>query len=215
MRKTLFATLFFISSLSSFGQAVVKDQVIGELRNLRNELSTFNEGTDLFKPQLKYCNNTINDAILIIDGKNETFPLNYLQSLSQLTKLAKELSKADTSRQRTLVNVIAVNLKLKFKYRSAQLSTSSYVSSVDVSVTVKGAPKEVNNLRVKYSCTGYHVDFNKPDGQFSALTSPAQDKMVPGLYTLWITKDGSPSVIKNMDVEIDPSKTNHFEFAIP
>lgn len=202
--------LFLFCGNTLFAQKIDKNQIIGELRAIRNTLEDISSDSAISRQQLADCKAVINEAIINIDSRTLNYDVTYLQSLTGLLHFANQLNEKQFN-QAKMIFMLDKDLRLKFKYHANGISNLGYIQLVPVTVVTKGR----SGLRVNYTPLGYPLDYKKPAHRFARLTTPATAEMVPGIYQLWITRDGDTKMIRIQQVEVDPGKSDHtIEFEV-
>lgn len=203
------ASLTLLHTLSAFANKVDKSQVILVLNGIRAGIVSIHPISTSSAQLLSESREIVNEAIINIDSRDVVYTHGYLNSLIADKNLVDNIAKTDGDGQAKIIYLLTSDLRLKFRYTKHAISAEGYSQFVIVTVTTRNA----RNLRVNYTALGYNVDYKKPDHQFLRLTTPANEEMVPGIYELWLTKDGSDNVIDKRIVEIDPGKRdNNIDF---
>src|SRR6185312_8516358 len=107
--------LIFLTSLLFRANAqsdVDKQQIIGQLRRLRNAMSVGSVDVSFEQYQNK-CRALLNAAILKIDSRENGFPYQYLNSLSVLNALARRMPDVSAAEKNKVIRLLYADLVLK------------------------------------------------------------------------------------------------------
>ena len=195
---------------------VDKQKIIKQLQLLRNSIAKPKSTDVQFLQNQNSCRTIINDAIINIDSRDKDFPIQYLDALISLTRFSDGLLTANSENRSRNLQAIKKDLIIKFNSGEQKLNSGEITRLVQMSVFTYQKGRPANSLRVNYSALGNFTNYLSPDHQFTRLTSPASEEMVPGIYEMWITNDGGTTVLRRMQIEVNPSNHNHnIEFNLP
>lgn len=94
---------------------VPRQQIIEQLKTLRNTISNAASYGRSFRSYQDSCHFIINEAIARIDGREVDFTQEYQQSLEGLIELARQMQFYRRSNRYTLLCTIYAHLQLTFK----------------------------------------------------------------------------------------------------
>lgn len=202
----------FIQLGASPQEKVDKEGLTSKLREIRSAVELLSSSDESVIKERNSLRLLINDIILRLDEFKDTFPQPYATSLTHLLFVSREISKSSNSiEQKNVLGLIFKDLQIKFKHRTNTLGGELFNDLLPVTVICKRKGAYVNNLRIRYAALGYAINTSNPDGSFQTLTSPASDKLVPGIYKLWATEDGKFTVLQSWSGELSPEKDNKIQ----
>jgi len=208
---SIFLPLHLFVEAGSIG----KEVVISRLKNIYETVRSVASRNEEVINERNELRLLINDIIIRVDQFGGEFPSQYVLSLDRIGSASRKLADTTAAAQIEILQGITRDLSIKFKDRSNTLSSRLFNDLLSVTVVCKRQGTAVPNLRVRYAALGYAQDPNNPDGSFQVLTSPAKEQMVPGYYLIWLTKDGSFTMLRSWKGEISPDKINTIQFDLP
>ena len=216
MRLTFFLIIgLFLQVTCQSQETIGREPVIAKLRDIRATVQAVANPDSNVIQKRNNLRLLISDVIIRVGAFEGEFPEAYASSLDKLIKASKLISALKSEEQIKLMGLIHNDLSIKFKNRSNTLGAELFGDLLRVTVSCSRKGVIVNNLRVHYAALGYQVNPSKPDGSFPILTSPANDKIVPGYYMIWVTEDGSFSVLRSWSGEISPERENAIQLDLP
>jgi len=215
MRHGLFLLLLLIGYVSHAQYYIDKLPVIRTLRNIRNALVDIAISSPEISSAKAKSKDIINNAIINIDSRTDSFPAAYNQALERLLLFVKSIPRDDSVAAKNMLLLLLRDVQLKFGKKPQQLSSAAYSYLLDVTVVTLRNKSPAPDLRIRYAPLGYKIDYEHPEGSFQNLSTPVTQKMVPGYYVIWVTNDGEFRKLVGMTVEIDPEQKNQINFNIP
>jgi hypothetical protein len=173
MKRAIFISLFLIGiRCAANGQDnVSKQEIIGQLRDLRTTIFKVSSGDNFFQQYRNKCRSIINGAIINIDSHENSFPYAYQQSIGGLIRLAQQMSTNASVEQDREIRLIYTDLMLKFGSGESNINAGEFVRLITVVVYATKGAQAANYLRVNYCPVGYDADYQHPCYQFTKLTS--------------------------------------------
>src|SRR5688572_21957438 len=201
-----------------FAQDSVRAEiVVQKLKELRSRISDIQsqENTPLHS-NLHNSRTIINKAILRLDTKSDDqMPKEYVESLEYLKQMTTNVKVNDADAKMQFSHALIKDLQIKFPpSNEGQLNSMHAGKLATVKVITKRNGQEIKEYRVRCSPLGFDVDYTRPYLSFKRLTSPADENIVPGIYKIWITRDGDFKMLKEIETEISPDSDNTIVFTV-
>lgn len=210
--KYLPLLLLVFLSYHSFGQSRFKaaelkmQETLGELIQKTNTKSGGNEELKEDVRKLFETTQELYNAINEDTTDITTSDTAYIVSLEQSQKALEEILKTDFTIEeiQKLINQIQKDYDAKVKASALAIN-----SSVRRKVKVKVVTKKNNQIVHGYYVRGnqlWDYDLEKPKIIFNNPTNDAVKELPPGMYILWVEKDGKK--VQSAEFEIGNSSSN-------